>query len=644
MMGFSPLSIRRKLTIITALASGIALLLSSAAFLIYDRTSVERSMARRLNGEAEIVGFNSATAIVFRDPDSAAKMLAALQSDVHVAKAFIYLDGGRLFAQYVRGGGNPASAVPPAPASSAPSERFEADELIVTRPILFEGNPVGTLVIYSNVLERAERFRTYALIVAFVSLAALGVALAIGRLAQRSVSEPILELAQAASLIAEQNDFAVRAQSRASDEVGVLVGAFNHMLDGLQRRDEELRKTHAELEARIKEADEANRLKDEFLATLSHELRTPLNAILGWTQLLRIGLDPEAADRALETISRNALTQSQLVADILDMQRIVGGKLRLNLRALDLAPVIQRAVDTVNPAAEAKEVEIQTLLDSDAGPVLGDEDRLQQIMWNLLTNAVKFTPKGGRVRVGLIKVNSHVEISVEDTGPGLAEEFIPYAFDRFRQADSSSTRRHGGLGLGLAIVRNLVELHGGTVAADNRSVGSGALFVVGLPRMSVRPVPYGQTPEARHPSADHEVPMAAAPSLHGIRVLVVDDELDSREIICAALARCGADVASVGSAQEALVVLQRDRHDVLVSDIEMPDEDGYSLLRKVRLLPPDQGGLTPAAALTAYASTEDRMRALAAGFQIHVPKPVQPAELAVVVLSLAHGPAASRTS
>jgi len=250
----------------------------------------------------------------------------------------------------------------------------------------------------------------------------------------------------------------------------------------LQRRDEELRKTRAELEGRIRDADEANRRKDEFLALLSHELRTPLSAILGWTELLRAGLDPASTARALETISGNAMKQSQLMADILDMLQMAEGKLRLDLQAQELATVVRRTVDSVTPAAEAKEIQIQTLLDAGAGPVRGDEARLEQILRKLLSNAVKFTPRGGRVRVELIETNSDVEIAVEDTGPGLDPGFIPYVFDRFRQADSSPSRRHGGLGLGLAIVRGLVELHGGSVSATNRSDGAGALFLVRLPR------------------------------------------------------------------------------------------------------------------------------------------------------------------
>jgi signal transduction histidine kinase/ActR/RegA family two-component response regulator len=640
MNAFARLPISRKLTAISALTIALALLLSSAVFLVYDRASVQEMIARRLHSQAEIVAFNSATALVFGDPESAVRTLAGLRSDAHVMDARIFTPEGRLFAEYLRTGHRPPVAAQSQETGEGVTERFEGNDLVVAHPILFETKRVGTLVVRCDLVERDELFRTYAAIVAVVFFMALGVAVSFGRIAQRSISEPILELAHLARHIAEQSDFSVRARMQSQDEVGTLVGAFNHMLDGLQGRDDELRVTHAELERRIKEADEANRLKDEFLATLSHELRTPLNAILGWAEILRRGgLDPSGIDEALETISRNALAQGQIVADILDMQRIASGKLRLNLQALDLASVVRRAIGTVSPAAQAKQIAIHEVMDPSVGPVLGDEDRLQQVMWNLLSNAVKFTPKGGRVMVELLKINSHVELTVEDTGPGLDPEFIPFAFDRFRQADSSSTRRHGGLGLGLAIVRNLVELHGGSVAAGNRSVATGALFVVRLPRMSVRPPQHLLAGEGRHPDAERPVSLAAAPNLHGIRVLVVDDELDSREITVAVLARCGADVSSVGSADEAVPVLKRSRPHVILSDIEMPDEDGYSLMRRIRQLPVDEGGMTPAAALTAYASTEDRMRALGAGFQMHVPKPVQPAELAAVVASLARGPA-----
>ncbi len=493
----------------------------------------------------------------------------------------------------------------------------------------------AAFLVYDRWSVKEMGLSTYAAIVAAVFLLALGLALGFGGLAQRAVSEPILELAQAAERIASENDLSVRAVARSEDETGALVAAFNHMLDERQRREEELQETQRALERQIKQADEASRLKDEFLATLSHELRTPLNAILGWAQILRRGgLDGDAADRAFETISRNALAQGRIIADILDMQRITAGKLRLTLQSIDLASVARRAVDTVSPAARVKEIRIVDSMDGDAGPILGDSGRIQQVLWNLLSNAVKFTPRGGQVRIALRRTGNQAELVVEDSGPGLDPAFIPFAFDRFRQGDSSSTRRQGGLGLGLAIVRNLVELHGGAVNAANRE-GGGASVTVRLPLLSGRTDRERRVSGGRYPETERQVSLALAPSLHGIRVLVVDDEPDSREITAEALARCGADVTSAGSAEEGFLALRRGRPHVLLSDIEMPDEDGYSLVRRIRALPAEEGGATPAAAFTAYAGMEDRMRALGAGFQTHVPKPVQPAELVAVVSSLA---------
>ena len=388
-----------------------------------------------------------------------------------------------------------------------------------------------------------------------------------------------------------------------------------------------------EQEARA-QAEAANRMKDEFLATLSHELRSPLNAMLGWTRLLNTRKFDEATTaRAMETIERSARSQAQLVEDLLDVSRIIQGKLRLNVCPVELASVIQSASDTVRPAAEAKEIQLQTILDPAAGPIAGDSDRLQQVVWNLLSNSIKFTPKGGRVHVRLERVNSHVEITITDTGQGINPDFVPYVFDRFRQADSSITRTYSGLGLGLAIVRHLVELHGGTVRADSEGEGKGATFTVKLPLMPIRIEV--NNPNRVHPTVGDGVPFESAPSLAGIRVIVVDDEADSREFIVALLEQCGAQVTAVASAREAIEAVSQVKADVLVSDIGMPEEDGYSLIRKVRTLCAEQGGKIPAVALTAYARAEDRTRAIAEGFQMHIPKPVEPAELATVVASLA---------
>jgi len=385
------------------------------------------------------------------------------------------------------------------------------------------------------------------------------------------------------------------------------------------------------------ESEIASRAKDEFLGLLSHELRTPLNAILGWTRMLSTGrLEPEAVARGIATIDRNAKLQARLIEDMLDVSRIISGKLRLDAQPVDLTSVVNAAVDTLRPAAEAKDIRVQVVLDFGAGVVLGDPVRLQQVVWNLLANAIKFTPKHGRVQVQLERVNSHLEVTVSDTGPGVAEEFLPFVFDRFRQADSTISRHHGGLGLGLAIVRHLVELHGGTVKAGNRGDEPGAVFSVLLPLMVVRK-PASPLAEERarvHPGISGSVPFDCPPALEGLKVLAVDDEPDARDLLALVLEQCGAAVTTCGSAAEALEELERETPDILVSDIGMPGEDGYSLIRKVRALDADRGGRIPAVALTAYARAEDRMQALSAGYSMHVPKPVEPAELAVVIASL----------
>ena len=416
--------------------------------------------------------------------------------------------------------------------------------------------------------------------------------------------------------------------------LGSQIGQF------IERRHVEKERTELltrEREARTA-AEEANRLKDEFLATLSHELRTPLTSILGWARLLRSGnLTPDAAERALEVIERNARSQNALIGDILDVSRIITGKLRLEVRPVELSPIIEAAADAVRPAADAKNVRLQVLLDPSAGQVSGDSDRLQQVVWNLLTNAVKFTSKGGRVQVRLECINSHVEIVISDTGQGIPPEFLPYVFDRFRQADQNSTRTHGGLGLGLSIVKQFVEMHGGTVGVDSAGEGQGTTFTVALPRLAVRREQ--QTTQRVHPTADTAtlaaLPLDCPPSLEGLHVLVVDDEADTRDLLRAILERCGSRVSTAASAAEALTLLETSKPDVLLSDIGMPNEDGYTLIREVRAREAlEKLNHIPAIALTAYARVEDRVRALKAGFQVHVPKPIEPVELTAVVASL----------
>ena len=380
------------------------------------------------------------------------------------------------------------------------------------------------------------------------------------------------------------------------------------------------------------EAERAGRLKDEFLATLSHELRTPLNAIVGWSVMLR-GTKVNDADLAegMDAIERNARVQAQLVEDLLDVSRIIAGKLRLDVQHVELAPVVEAAMMSVTPAAQAKTVRLQKVIDPRAAAVWGDPGRLQQVIWNLLSNAIKFTPKGGRVQVSVARVNSHVEVGVTDSGMGIRPEFLPHVFDRFRQADASTTRKYGGLGLGLAIVRHLVELHGGTVEARSDGEGLGATFVVHLP-LKAMGHPSDAPADKPHPPGIGDCPQS--PSLAGVRVLSVDDEPDARYLVKRILQQCDAVVTTAAGVDEALAALAAGRYDVVISDVGMPDRDGFDLIRALRALPPDAGGKTPAVALTALARVEDRRRALLAGFQIHVPKPVDPAELLAVVASV----------
>jgi PAS domain S-box-containing protein len=381
-------------------------------------------------------------------------------------------------------------------------------------------------------------------------------------------------------------------------------------------------------------AEESNRLKDEFLATVSHELRTPLTAILGWTHLLRAGqLDEQSAARALETIERNARSQNQLIEDLLDVSRIITGKLRLDIRPVDPGSFIDSAIEAVRPAAEAKEIRLQKVIDTGVSAISGDPERLQQVVWNLLSNAIKFTPKGGRVQIRLERINSHIEIAITDSGSGIKSEFLPYVFDRFRQADGTYTRQHGGLGLGLSIVRHLVELHGGTVEASSHGEGQGATFSVKLPLM---PVYQGDLRAERvHPTARETNPSIVCPdNLDGLKVLVVDDELDTLELIKISLMQCGAEIMTAQSVADALTLMGGALPDVIISDIGMPGEDGFEFIRKVRLLPPKLGGKIPAVALTAYARAEDRLRVLRSGYQMHVAKPVELAELVAIVANL----------
>lgn len=420
------------------------------------------------------------------------------------------------------------------------------------------------------------------------------------------------------------------------DESGKLIRWFGTNTDiTAERISQQERETLLQREKRAhNEAEAANRAKDEFLAMVSHELRAPLNAMLGWAKILRGGkYKPETLSHALEVIERSARSQQQLIEDLLDSSRIISGKLRLEMQPVDMAMLIETAVDTMRPAAAAKNITIETCFLGEIDVITGDSERLQQIVWNLISNAVKFTPAGGHIRLQLERVDPYLQLIVSDTGKGIADDFLPHVFDRFHQADSSTTRRYSGLGLGLALVRHLVELHGGTIRVESPGEELGTSFTINLPLRAVRPL----ADESASATERHSLPKSESRVLAGLQILVVDDGADARDLITMMLQEQGAQVVAVSSAEEALAALtQTDKTPFacLVSDIGMPGKNGYELMRYVRALPPQQGGKLPAVALTAYGRAKDRIAALSAGFQMHVPKPVEPAELVMVIAGL----------
>jgi signal transduction histidine kinase len=522
----------------------------------------------------------------------------------------------------------------PCPEKAPPDGRSVDGGRITVTQTLFDGEKrIGTARMRSDLTAVDQQLRAQVIIIVAVLLIALGVATLLSAWLQALVSEPIRSLAATAKAVSSQGDYSIRARTGTPDELGVLVDSFNSMLDRIQLREADLSRANDDLRREIAERKraeqeraellvrerEANRLKDEFLATLSHELRTPLNAILGWTRLLRGKTLPESGvDSALEKVERNAQMQARLVEDLLEVSRITTGKLRLDMRVLDLVSLARTAVDSIRPTAEARGVIVDRDFAVPAMPTVGDPDRLQQVVWNLLSNAVKFTPAGGRVTLALRRSGGVDEISVSDTGVGIDPAFLPNVFDTFRQADASATRTHGGLGLGLSIVRHLVEVHGGSVAAASEGHDRGATFTVRLPVRSLETT-------ATFPAALQAGDLVAGDTLRGVSVLVVDDDPDTRELLESVLNLAGADVRAAESADEALALCRLSTPDVLISDIGMPGRDGYSLMNELRTT----SGLLPrvAVAVSAYAAQRDRDLSVKAGFQDHFAKPVDPVAL-----------------
>jgi signal transduction histidine kinase/ActR/RegA family two-component response regulator len=571
----------------------------------WDYVRFRNDMRTDLATQAALVLENTAAAVDFNDHGAAQDTLSMLSINPHVRLACLYTARGTLFTETRF---DDPSAEGPCPASVTPGARFTPTRLELTEQ-LTRGRSVGAAVyIREDLAAAADRLQTQTAAVAGIAIIGLLLSFFLSSLLPRIVLRPIASLASTAREIADRGDYSIRASQTSQDEIGLLVGTFNRMLDEIESSQRE----RADL---LEREQEANRLKDEFLATLSHELRTPLNAIVGWVHLLRHGHLPEDERRhALERIDRNAHAQARLVQDLLDVSRITTGKLRLDIREMDFAAVIANAVDACRPAADARQVTIACQFQ---GPLLtrGDPDRLQQVVWNLITNAVRFTPSGGKVTVLVSRGEGFDTLRVRDTGAGIDPQFLPYVFEPFRQADAASTRAHGGLGLGLTIVRRLAEMHGGTVGAASDGIGLGATFTVTLP---VRDVHLAAAPSSEG---------ARVASLTGAKVLVVDDDPDTLELLQSTLRIAGAHPLPAASVAEALHVIA-DGHsvDAVVSDIAMPGQDGYTLMT---LLKDRLGAAMPAAtlALTAYAGAGDRKRALEAGFREHLAKPVNPTVL-----------------
>jgi signal transduction histidine kinase/ActR/RegA family two-component response regulator len=637
---FASLPISRKLLLITLASSVTSLTLASGGFLAWDIYQFGVEIRQDLLAQARIVAESAAAAVEFDDRKVATETMSVLRLRPRVRVGCLYKPNGSLFAAYYR---NRTEQCPASPPTDTAMGWRNSD--VATR--LTSGNDVvGTLFISRDLDDLYARLRIGIGTVMGLLLVAFAASFLLSMRMQQSVVAPLLNLADTAHRITRGPDYTLRGTVTSGDEVGVVVQAVNNMLDAIAERTAELSRTNAELEREIDERRkveaertaalarerDANRLKDEFLATLSHELRTPLNAVLGWTQVLRTTrVDVATHDRALESVERNARAQARLIEDLLEISRIVTGKLRLRIQDVDLAAAIDAAVEVVQPAATAKRIALHVHIDHRPSWTSGDPDRLQQIVWNLLSNAVKFTPPGGSVEISLTRPDGY-RLTVSDSGAGIDPAFLPFAFEPFRQADGTASREHGGLGLGLAIAKQLVELHGGTITARSQGRGSGASFEVQLPSALAR-----VSQAAPAPAATIATPAVPAQDglLRNVRVLVVDDDEDARLLMRTALSTYGADVSVAATVAEAVAELDRGRPDVLLSDIGMPHEAGYSLIRRLRNRTPAEGGTIPAIAVTAYASQRDRDAAEAAGFQAHIAKPFAPADVAALVARLA---------
>ena len=610
------LSIRNKLVAMSMAVSALALVIAFGAIAIWDYVQFRSDIQRDLAVQAGIVLENSTAAISFDDEMAAQENMRTLAPNTHLRLACLYDASNDFFVEFKPGAGVQACPA----AAPGVGYRYEANRVHVTEAVNVAGRPAGFIYLQSDLDELQDHLRVQAGVFGGVLLVVLLIAYVASAVLQYVVSGPIGELADTARAVTSRGDYSLRARKTTRDELGILVDAFNGMLGQIQQAEGE----RAEL---LRREREANRLKDEFLMTLSHELRTPLNAILGWTRMLITRAVPQAnMDSALQKIERNAQAQARLVEDLLEVSRFTTGKFHLVEEPIDLIAVVNTAIEAVTPHATGKDIRIEKRFTVPRMPMVGDADRLEQVVWNLLSNAVKFSSAGQRIVVTASVRAGQYEVAVSDTGVGIDAAFLPHVFDPFRQADASSTRQHGGLGLGLSIARRIAELHGGEVTAHSDGLGSGATFTL---RLSTEP--RGRSDADRHaapPAGEVRPDVSGLPSigarsrpgiavtLPGTTVLVVDDDEDTREILRSLLSGAGASVHVAASADEAIRLAVAVPPDVVICDIAMPGQDGYALLDSLKRL----GLRRPfvAVALTAQAAAEHEQRALAAGFQQHV--------------------------
>jgi len=618
---FAVRSFAGRITWLVTLTGAFAIVAVSLALATINSRDLRRNALDSLQAQAAIVALNSGAPLVFGDRANATEVLASLRAMPSVTSATLFALDGTAFARYLRD-----PMVVPEPRAFPPGISVRERDIVSVISVQEKGQPLGRLQVTYDASGLHRQLWESIAIAAVVSLAALGLMFLAAQRATRVVIAPLAGLTRTAQRVSETRDYGLRARKFSDDEIGAFTDTFNEMLTQIQQQDVDLKASRAE-------AESASRMKDEFLATLSHELRTPMTPILGWAQILqRIALGNPRILQAADVIERNALAQTRIIDDLLDMSRIMSGKIGLEMAGFDIAATLKAAIETVRGVAEPRGISIDAGIQPDLPPLTGDRLRIEQVLWNLLSNAIKFSGDGSRIRVDVRRDGNSVEVAVADNGKGIATEFLPHVFERFRQADSSVTRVHGGLGLGLAIAQQIVELHGGSVAVSSDGLGQGATFVVRLPipRHVSAPVHKPDAQGGSEVRAPGDLPLA------GLHVLVVDDENDAREWLVRVLTDAGADVRSARSAAEALEAFDHAPPDVLLSDIGMPEVDGYALIRRIRALPEARGGHTPAVALTAFARADDRQRALHAGYQLHIGKPVDEDELIAAVASALH--------